>query len=60
MDLRERNASLGSHHPWERARSVFLRHLLNILSFSTSTRVLEMGSGDCWRACELLNGLPAD
>ena len=59
MDLRERNSQLGFRHPWERARSIFFRRILNNVCFGSSTQVLDMGSGDGWFAGELLNDLPS-
>src|ERR1700722_11167887 len=59
MDLLERNGSMVTRHPWERARSRFFIRLIQRLAVHpTPTSLLDVGSGDAWFAAQLAPTLP--
>lgn len=52
MDLAE-NIGNGQRHPWELERWAFFRGVLERHDGFARSRVLDVGSGDSWLACEL-------
>ncbi len=58
MDLRERNVSNSRRHPWETVRASFFANKITSLIGDTAVAVLDLGSGDCWFAEQLLPKLP--
>ena len=58
MDLRERNVSHNKRHPWETVRARFFASKIVSLTDNRAVTVLDLGSGDCWFAEQLLPKLP--
>ena len=58
MDLRERRLTQVRRHPWETIRSAFFNQKIIGLTNGLPVRVLDIGSGDCWFAENLLLKLP--
>jgi hypothetical protein len=58
MDLRERSSTEGKRHPWETVRSAFFKRKIVALANNKPVRILDIGSGDCWFAEQLLLKLP--
>jgi SAM-dependent methyltransferase len=58
VDLRERNVSHNKRHPWETVRANFFASKITSLIGNTAVSVLDLGSGDCWFAEQLLPKLP--
>ncbi len=59
MDLRERNVSHNKRHPWEIVRAKFFAEKITSLTGDQAVTVLDLGSGDCWFAEQLLPKLPS-
>ena len=60
MDLRERSTPRNNRHPWELVRASFFSKKIAALTNGESVEVLDLGSGDCWFAEQLLPQLPPD
>ena len=58
MDLRERASVDGHRHPWETVRAAFFNRKIIGLTNHRSVQILDLGSGDCWFAENLLPKLP--
>ncbi len=58
MDLRERREQLGYRHPWEIVRSRYFGNHIAKAAGTQSVNILDLGSGDCWFAEQLLPRLP--
>ena len=58
MDLRERREQLGFRHPWETVRARFFRNHIVKSAGNHPVDILDLGSGDCWFAEQLLPRLP--
>ena len=58
MDLRERREHLGYRHPWEIVRARFFGNQIVKSAGNHPVNILDLGSGDCWFAEQLLPRLP--
>lgn len=58
MDLRERNSVDAKRHPWETVRSAFFNREILGLTNEQPVHILDIGSGDCWFAEQLIPRLP--
>ena len=58
MDLRERREQLGFRHPWEVVRARFFGNRIVKSAGNQPVNILDLGSGDCWFAEQLLPRLP--
>lgn len=58
MDLRERREQLGFRHPWEVVRASFFGNRIVKSAGNQPVNILDLGSGDCWFAEQLLPRLP--
>jgi SAM-dependent methyltransferase len=59
MDLRERPGASFVRHPWETARSHFFGALLERMAGDPGPgRILDVGAGDAWLACQLSERCP--
>jgi SAM-dependent methyltransferase len=58
VDLRERNVLHNKRHPWETVRARFFASKITSLIGDKAVAVLDLGSGDCWFADQLLPKLP--
>ena len=58
MDLRERREQLGHRHPWEVVRARFFGNRIVKSAGNQPVNILDLGSGDCWFAEQLLPRLP--
>ena len=58
MDLRERREQLGFRHPWETVRARFFGNQIVKSAGNHPVNILDLGSGDCWFAEQLLPRLP--
>ena len=58
MDLRERREQLGYRHPWEIVRARFFGNQIVKSAGNHPVNILDLGSGDCWFAEQLLPRLP--
>lgn len=58
MDLRERREQIGFRHPWETVRARFFGNHIVKSAGNLPVNILDLGSGDCWFAEQLLHRLP--
>ena len=59
MDLRERSEQHGLRHPWEVVRARFFGNRIVKSIGNQPVSILDLGSGDCWFAEQLLPRLPS-
>lgn len=58
MDLRERREQLAYRHPWEIVRARFFGNHIVRSAGNHPVNILDLGSGDCWFAEQLVPRLP--
>ena len=58
MDLRERRQQHALRHPWEVVRARFFGNMVVKSAANQPVKIIDLGSGDCWFAEQLLPRLP--